>query len=177
MGELMKSKVNKKAAEDKKAAEEAVQKRLDDMKIKAANDGGVKDQDSKSSLVSKDPKDSNFKDSLVSKDSKDSNSKPLEIVEPKSGSEVVVAPKKKKKKVAKAVEKAKEEFGEVPKVQDPTKLAHVPKALDTPKVHDVPLDHVPQRVQDTPKIEDLSKENSEIKPSIVDKVIMVARWL
>ena len=142
--ELMKSKVNKKAAEDKKAAEEAVQKRLDDMKNKAANDdGGVKAVDSlviKAPEDSKDPKDSNslkdLKDPSVSKDFKDS--KPLEIVEPKSGSEVV-APKKKKKKVSKAVvEKVKEEVAEVPKV-------------------DV--------VQDPPK------ENIEIKTSIVDKVI------
>ena len=117
VGELMKSKVNKKAAEDKKAAEEAVQKRLDDMKNKAANDDdGVKDQDSKSAKVSKDSK-----DSVVSKDSNES--KPVGIVEPKSES-AVVPPKKKKKKVAKAEERAKEEVAEVPKVdvvQDPPK--------------------------------------------------------
>ena len=140
IGELMRSKVNKKAAEDKKAAEEAVQKRLDDMKNKAANDEdiAVKDQGSKDSKVSK----------------------PLEIVEPNSGS-AVVAPKKKKKKVA----KAKEQVAEVPKVQNP------PKEKDTQMVQD------PPKVQDIPKVQDLPKENSEVKPSIVDKVIMVARWL
>ena len=127
MGELMKSKVNKKAAEDKKAADEAVQKRLDDMKKKVANDnGGIND---KNSIDSKDSK--NSKDSKDSKDFKDS--KPLEIVEPKSGSEVV-APKKKKKKIPKEVEKAKDEVTEVTKV-------------------------------------DVVQENSEVKSSIVDKVM------